>query len=332
MTNHITLESPLDMHVHLRQDGMLKLVAPHTAQHFSAAVVMPNLVPPVDSLNAIHTYRSDILEAVDRSVFQPLMMLFFRPFTEAELIAAKPHIFGVKLYPQGATTNSEAGVRELKEAEPTLEIMQELGIPLMVHGETNGFVLDREKEFLTTYAYLAERFPRLKIVMEHITTREAVQLLDRYENLYATVTLHHLKLSLDDLIGGMLEPHHFCKPIVKRPEDRDALVELAVNAHPKLMFGSDSAPHPQLKKECIGGAAGIYTAPICLPLLAELFDCHGALHNLQAFVSGNAQKIHGFEAPKKLIRLESRPMLVPDVYDSVIPLFAGETIAWSVVQ
>tara|TARA_B110000008_G_C16973500_1_gene564871 strand:+ start:113 stop:1111 length:999 start_codon:yes stop_codon:yes gene_type:complete len=332
MMNHITLESPLDMHVHLRQDGMLKLVAPHTAQHFSAAVVMPNLVPPVDNLNEIHAYRSAILEAVDCSVFQPLMMLFFRPFTEAELIAAKPHIFGVKLYPQGATTNSEAGVRELKEAEPTLEIMQELGIPLMVHGETNGFVLDREKEFLTTYAYMAERFPRLKIVMEHITTREAVQLLDRYENLYATVTLHHLKLSLDDLIGGMLEPHHFCKPIVKRPEDRDALVELAVNAHPKLMFGSDSAPHPQLKKECIGGAAGIYTAPICLPLLAELFDCHGALHNLQAFVSGNAQKIHGFEAPKKLIRLERRPMSVPDVYDSVIPLFASETIAWSVVQ
>ena len=332
MIHHISLESPLDMHVHLRQDGMLKLVAPHTAQHFSAAVVMPNLMPPVDNLNAIHAYRSAILETANCPVFQPLMMLFFRPFTEAELVAAKPHIFGVKLYPQGATTNSEAGVKELTEAEPTLEIMQDLGIPLMVHGETNGFVLDREKEFLTTYAHLAERFPRLKIVMEHITTRDAVQLLDRYEHLYATVTLHHLKLSLDDLIGGMLEPHHFCKPIVKRPEDRDALVELAVNAHPKLMFGSDSAPHPQLKKECIGGAAGIYTAPICLPLLAELFDCHGALHNLQAFVSSNAQKIHGFEAPKKVVRLERRPMSIPDAYDSVVPLFAGETIAWSVIQ
>lgn len=331
MMNSITLESPLDMHVHLRQDRMLEGVAPHTAQHFSAAVVMPNLIPPVDNLDAIHAYRTAIIEAADCSVFQPLMMLFFRPFTEAELLAAKPHIFGVKLYPQGATTNSEAGVKELKEAEPTLEIMQALGIPLMVHGETNGFVLDREKEFLTTYAYLAERFPQLKIVMEHITTREAVQLLDRYEHLYATVTLHHLKLSLDDLIGGMLEPHHFCKPIVKRPEDRDALVELAINAHPKLMFGSDSAPHLQSNKECIGGAAGIYTAPICLPLLADLFDGHGALHNLQAFVSGHAQRIHSFKAPKKVLRLERRPMTVPDSYDSVIPLFAGQTIPWSVV-
>ena len=169
----------------------------------------------------------------------------------------------------------------------------------MVHGETNGFVLDREKEFLTTYAYASERFPQLKIVMEHITTREAVQLLDRYEHLYATVTLHHLKLSLDDLIGGLLEPHHFCKPIVKRPEDRDALVELAINAHPKLMFGSDSAPHLQSNKECIGGAAGIFTAPICLPLLADLFDKHGALHNLQAFVSGHAQRIAALKPQKK---------------------------------
>ena len=320
------------MHVHLRQDSMLQFVAPHTARYFSAAVVMPNLVPPVDNLNTLLAYRSAILEAADCSVFKPLMMLFFRSYTEMELRAAQPHIFGVKLYPQGATTNSEAGVSELREAEPTLEIMQDLGIPLMVHGESNGFVLDREKEFLTTYAYLAERFPRLKIVMEHITTREAVHLLDRYEHLYATVTLHHLKLSLDDLIGGMLEPHCFCKPIVKRPEDRDALVELAVNAHPKLMFGSDSAPHLRAKKECVGGAAGIYTAPICLPLLVDLFDRHGALDNLQAFVSGHAQAIHSFQAPKKTIQLERRPMTIPDSYEKVLPLFAGETIPWSVVE
>lgn len=309
---------------------MAELVTPLTAVDFSGAIIMPNLVPPVDNLQRLQQYRDQINAAKGDAVFEPLMMLFFRNYSEAELRAAREHIFGIKLYPAGATTNSEAGVKELAAAEGTLALMEELGIPLMVHGETHGFVMDREKEFLASYAHLAEKFPRLKITMEHITTRDAVQLLDQYENLHATVTLHHLVITLDDVAGGLLNPHLFCKPIAKRPEDREALLAAALKAHPKLMFGSDSAPHPISKKECCGCAAGLFTAPVCLPTLVELFEQHGALDQLQAFVSGNAQRIHNFTPPVKTITLSKTGMSVPAAYGDVVPYRAGETLPWAV--
>lgn len=309
---------------------MAELVTPLTAADFSGAIIMPNLVPPVDNLPRLLQYRDQINAAKGDAVFEPLMMLFFRDYSEAELRAAREHIFGIKLYPAGATTNSEAGVKELAAAEGTLALMEQLGIPLMVHGETHGFVMDREKEFLASYAHLAEKFPRLKITMEHITTRDAVQLLDQYENLHATVTLHHLVITLDDVAGGLLNPHLFCKPIAKRPEDREALLAAALRAHPKLMFGSDSAPHPISKKECCGCAAGLFTAPVCLPTLVELFEQHGALDQLQAFVSGNAQRIHNFTAPAKTITLSKTGMSVPAAYGEVVPYRAGETLPWAV--
>ena len=293
---------------------------------------MPNLVPPVDNLERLQVYRDQINVAKGDTVFDPLMMLFFRNYSAAELTAAREHIFGIKLYPAGATTNSEAGVKELSAAEGTFKLMEEMGIPLMIHGETHGFVMDREKEFLASYEYLAQKFPKLKITMEHITTRDAVELLDRYENLYATVTLHHLIITLDDVAGGMLQPHLFCKPIAKRPEDREALLAAALQAHPKLMFGSDSAPHPISKKECCGCAAGLFTAPVCLPTLVELFEEHGALDNLQAFVSSNAQRIHGFTPLSKTVKLEKVGMLVPESYGDVVPYRAGETIPWAVTS
>jgi dihydroorotase len=266
------------------------------------------------------------------TTFDPLMMLFFRNYSEAELAAAREHIFGIKLYPAGATTNSEAGVKELSAVEGTFKLMEEMGIPLMIHGETHGFVMDREKEFLASYEYLAQKFPKLKITMEHITTRDAVEMLDRYENLHATVTLHHLIITLNDVAGGMLQPHLFCKPIAKRPEDREALLAAALQAHPKLMFGSDSAPHPISKKECCGCAAGLFTAPVCLPTLVELFEEHGTLDNLQAFVSGNAQRIHNFTPLSKTVKLEKVGMLVPERYGEVVPYRAGETIPWAVTS
>ncbi len=167
-------------------------------------------------------------------------------------------------------------------------MMSTLGIPLCVHGETDGFVMDREAEFMSIYELLAKNFPKLKIIMEHITTKAAVDMLDKYENLYATITVHHLIITLDDVAGGMLKPHLFCKPIAKRPEDREALLKVALEAHPKVMFGSDSAPHPQHKKESCGCAAGVFTAPIALQLLCDVFEKHGKLENLQAFVSDNA--------------------------------------------
>ena len=326
----IYLDSPLDMHVHLREGDILNVVTPLTAEHFSSAIIMPNLVPPVDNLERLRQYRTAIELAKREFVFDPLMMLFFRKYSEPELSAARDHIFGIKLYPAGATTNSEAGVRELSAVEGTFKLMEEMGIPLMVHGETHGFVMEREKEFLASYEYLAQTFPNLKITMEHITTRDAVALLDRYENLYATVTLHHLIITLDDVVGGLMNPHLFCKPIAKRPEDREALLKAALEAHPKLMFGSDSAPHPVSKKECCGCAAGLFTAPVCLPTLVELFEEHSALDNLQAFVSNNAQRIHGFKPPSKRVKLEKTGMSVPQKYGDIVPYRAGEQIPWSV--
>ena len=327
----ISIESPIDMHLHLREGAMMERVTPLSAAHFAAAIIMPNLVPPVDNLERLLQYRSAIDAAKGEHTFDPLMMLFFRNYSEAELAVAREHIFGIKLYPAGATTNSEAGVKALDEVEGTFALMEEMGIPLMIHGETHGFVMDREREFLASYEHLASKFPKLKITMEHITTRDAVQLLDRYENLYATVTLHHLLITLNDVAGGLLKPHLFCKPIAKRPEDREALLEAALKAHPKLMFGSDSAPHPVSKKECCGCAAGLFTAPVCLPTLAELFEKHGALENLQAFVSGNAQIIHGYKPPSKTIRLTKTGSEVPERYGDVVPYRAGETLPWSVV-
>lgn len=328
----ITLRSPLDMHLHFRQDDMLRLVAPLTSGHFAGGVIMPNLLPPVNSVERLLWYTEEVRAAAAPHAFEPYMTLFFRDYTEAELAAAKPHIIGIKLYPAGATTNSEAGVQEIGKMDHVFAMMQEQDIPLLVHGETHGFVMDREREFCAVYRHLAERFPRLRITMEHITTADAVTLLDRYENLHATVTLHHLIITLDDVVGGLMNPHLFCKPIAKRPEDRDALLKAALEAHPKLMFGSDSAPHPIDKKECPGCAAGVFTAPIILPLLGELFERHHALDRLQAFVSDNAQRIYRIQPPERSIRLTNEPMTIPERYGPVVPMWAGRTIPWSVVQ
>eukprot|EP00112_Aurelia_sp_Birch-Aquarium-sp1_P003709 Seg14167.2 transcript_id=Seg14167.2/GoldUCD/mRNA.D3Y31 product=Dihydroorotase protein_id=Seg14167.2/GoldUCD/D3Y31 len=211
-----------------------------------------------------------------------------------------------------------------------------MGIPLLVHGETHGFVMDREKEFLASYEYLAQKFPKLQITMEHITTADAVELLGRFENLRATVTLQHLIITLDDVAGGMLNPHLFCKPIAKRPEDREALLNAALEAHPSLMFGSDSAPHPLEKKECCGCAAGVFTAPLAVARLAQLFDAHGKLDNLQNFISGNAQRLYGVKPPEKKVVVRNEPFEVPEAYTGygqhVVPMHAGETLEWNVAE
>jgi dihydroorotase len=199
-----------------------------------------------------------------------------------------------------------------------------------VHGETNGFVMDREAEFVSIYERLATAFPKLTIIMEHITTKESVAVLDRFENLYATITVHHLLITLDDVAGGMLQPHLFCKPIAKRPEDRDALLRVALSAHPKVMFGSDSAPHPRHAKEACGCAAGVFTAPIALQLLAELFEKQDALDKLQAFVSDNAQKIYNINVPSKTVTLEKKSFTVPAEYNGVVPMYAGEKLTYSI--
>ncbi|MEN9933659.1 MAG: hypothetical protein RLZZ387_238 [Chloroflexota bacterium] len=328
----LELDSPLDMHLHLRDGEMLSLVAPLSAETFAGAVVMPNLVPPVDSIERLEAYRGRVLAACAGHTFEPFMTLFFRSYSDEELAAAKGRIIGIKLYPAGVTTNSAGGVRNLDDALPTVAAMERLGIPLLVHGESHGFVMDREAEFLGVYERLARGFPRLTIVMEHITTGAAVELLDRYPNLHATVTLHHLLITLDDVAGELLRPHLFCKPVAKRPEDRDALLAAALAAHPKLMFGSDSAPHPRHAKEAAGCAAGVFTAPVALPILAELFEQHGALDRLQAFVSGNARRIYGVTPPAKTVVLERAPLTVPERYGDVTPFRAGQEVTWRVAE
>lgn len=328
----LSLMMPLDMHLHLRDEDMLKIVAPLTSYSFSGAIVMPNLVPPVTTIEAVKAYRHRIKMAIEGDDFEPYMTLFYQHYSREFLESARDHITAVKIYPSGATTNSEGGVVnfDIEPMRETLEAMSDLGIVLCVHGETMGFVMDREAEFMSVYEMLAVNFPKLKIIMEHITTREAVETLDKYENLYATITVHHLMITLDDVAGGMLRPHLFCKPIAKRPHDRDALLKIALAAHPKVMFGSDSAPHPKHKKESCGCGAGVFTAPIALQLLCEIFEEHNALENLQAFVSDNAQRIYGVCPEYKEVVLVKRDFTVPQMYGEVVPMRAGEILKWSI--
>ena len=338
-----TLLMPLDMHLHLRDGVMLETVAPLTSYTFSGALVMPNLVPPLTCKKDVIAYKKRIMNALGRvddveedlmmdDYFEPFMTLFYQNYDAKFLKDVQEEITAIKLYPAGITTNSEGGVSsfDIEEMRPTLSTMSELGIPLCVHGESDGFVMDREAEFMTVYELLASNFPDLKIIMEHITTKAAVEMLDKYKNLYATITLHHLLITLDDVAGGMMQPHLFCKPIAKRPEDREALLHVALSAHPKVMFGSDSAPHPQHKKEACGCAAGVFTAPIALQVLCELFDKHGKIDNLQAFISDNAQGIYGICPEFKEVGLVEDPFVVPEKYGEVVPMYAGETIGWSI--
>ena len=331
------LNEPLDMHLHLRDGDMLSLVGPLTSETFSGALVMPNLVPPITTKEALLSYKQRINNVCKDDKFEPFVTLFFKnDYTYEFLEDIKNDIIAIKLYPAGITTNSETGVSsmDVEVLRPTLESMSKLGIPLCVHGETNGFVMDREKEFMPIYESLAVAFPNLKIIMEHITTKDAIELLDKYDNLHATVTLHHLLITLDDVAGGMLQPHLFCKPIAKRPEDRTALLNAALGAHPKLMFGSDSAPHPKEKKESCGCAAGVFTSPIALQVLVQLFEKHNCLDNLNKFLSLNAQKVYNLKPLKKTIKLVKKDFVVPSAYEykneSVVPMYWGEKLSWSI--
>jgi len=334
----ITLTSPFDMHLHLRDNDMLELVAPLTSKTFAGAIVMPNLVPCVDTKEAVIAYKNRINDAVDKEHnFTPFMTLFFKPYTKEFLEDVKDEISAIKLYPAGITTNSEGGVQTIdtEALAPTLNAMAELNIPLCVHGETNGFVMDREKEFMSVYEALATAFPKLTIIMEHITTKEAVDMLDKFENLYATITLHHLIITLDDVAGGMLQPHLFCKPIAKRPVDRDALLNVALEGHPKVMFGSDSAPHPKHAKEACGCAAGVFTSPIAIQVLVDLFEKNGKLDNLQKFLSDNACKIYNMEPSSKTVTLVKENFEVPAFYEfkneQVVPMYAKEILPWKLL-
>lgn len=330
--NLLHISSPLDMHLHVRQDDMLRQVVPYTAQQFVGAVCMPNTLPPVDSGDRLDAYVDAIREAAAPLSFDPYVPLFFRAdYTEKDLGPIRDRLFGLKLYPAGATTNSDEGVKEIQGIEPVLALMEEMDLPLLVHGETGGFCMDREREFVAVYDHIATKFPNLRLIMEHISTVEAAAFLDKHENVFATITPHHMLYTLDEVIGGSLNPFMFCKPIIKTPADRDALQELVLSAHPKVMFGSDSAPHSEVAKRT-EGSAGCFTAPVLLSCLAEFFEKHDALDKMQAFVSDHAQRIYRLTPPARQVTLVKESWAVPKRYGSIVPFNADETMAWKVQE
>jgi dihydroorotase len=319
------INRPIDMHLHIRQGDMLKKVLPETTSQFAGAVIMPNTIPPVTTLESVLKYKEEI-KAVSGENFTPLMDVFLQSFSEEEVRALKPHIFAMKFYPDGITTNSESGINSIEDIYPTLELLAKYNIPLSIHGETNGSMLNREREFAPTYEKLARDLPNLTIMMEHISTKELAELATKYDNLKATVTLHHLLLTLDDLCGGALNVHYFCKPTVKLATDRDALQELVKSGHKNVMFGSDSAPHPLKNK--FKGAAGIFSAPVILPALAEFFE--GDESKLQRFISDNAINNFNLNVVDKSVELVEEEWVAPRIVGEVVPMFAGKRFNWRV--
>lgn len=339
--DQIVLESPLDMHVHFRQGDMLKWVVPQTAVTFAGALVMPNTDPPINGKDRLFDYKIQVQEAAGGYAFEPYFTTYFQTnYGRKWLEDMKPYMLAIKFYPKGMTTNSQHGVEQDDPGvERVLADMEELGIPLCVHGEARGFCLRREDLFLDTYIKWAEKFPKLKIIMEHITTANAALLLGQVKNLYATITVHHMLCDLDALAGDLLDPHMFCKPILKCPEDREMLWSMAVKSNSnegKVMLGTDSAPHTQGKKECACGCAGVFTAPFALQLLAEEYSSYwkadpiSGWKRFNAFAGGNARAIYGINPPKKTVTLERRPFTIPQQYEDVVPMWAGKTIPWSV--
>lgn len=331
----LTLRKPDDFHLHLRQGEMLKNVLPHTVAQCARAIIMPNLTPPVLTAEDLKKYRQEIESALTGKAFTPLMTFKIVSSTTPEMVK-ELKIAGAsagKMYPEGVTTNSEDGVSDFPALYPVFAEMEKQGLVLCLHGEMPGeFCLDRESAFLDVLKDIADHFPTLKIVLEHITTADAVDAVESLpEQVAATITVHHLALTLDDVIGDKIQPHHFCKPIAKRPEDRQALLLAATGGSSKYFLGTDSAPHLKENKECAEGCAGVYTAPVMLPILAELFEETGALDMLENFTSRYGAEFYGLPLNEEKVQLTKKSWKVPDQYEGVVPFRAGEMLNWSVV-
>lgn len=337
----LTLTRPDDWHLHLRDGAALRDVVPHTARQFARAIVMPNLKPPVTTVAEALKYRERVLAALPgEAEFEPLMTLYLTDATdpdEIRRVAEEPGIVALKLYPAGATTHSDSGVKSLDGIYPVLEAMERHDVPLLVHGEVTDAdidIFDREKVFIDRHlARIAETFPALRIVLEHVTTREGVQFVsDGHSRIGATLTAHHLLYNRNALLVGGVRPHFFCLPILKREIHRLALLEAATSGNPKFFLGTDSAPHPQSQKESACGCAGCYTAHAALELYAEAFENAGALDRLEAFASFNGPDFYGLPRNKGTVVLEKKAWRVPESLDfggeKLVPLRAGEPMAW----
>jgi len=341
----ITITRPDDWHLHLRDDAALAAVLPDTARRFGRAIVMPNLRPPVTTVALAAEYRARILAALPAGLkFEPLMTLYLTDNTspdEIDRAKASGFVHAVKLYPAGATTNSDAGVTAIDKVYPVLERMERVGLPLLVHGEVTHAdvdVFDRERVFIDrVFAPVTARFPGLRTVFEHITTADAARFVSEAgDNIAATITAHHLLMNRNAIFAGGIRPHHYCLPVLKRETHRQALVAAATSGSKKFFLGTDSAPHAKSAKEAACGCAGCYTANAGIELYAEAFDLAGALDKLEAFASFNGPDWYGLPRNADTITLAKEAWVVPAQLDylngdPLVPLRAGETIAWKLV-
>jgi dihydroorotase len=339
----LTITRPDDWHLHVRDGEQLQAVLPHTARQFARAIMMPNLKPPVVTTDQALAYRARILAALPatlQSGFEPLMTLYLTDNTlPTEIIRAKASgaIHGVKLYPAGATTHSDAGVTDIAKCYAALEAMEQNNLPLLVHGEVTDpdvDVFDREKVFIDRIlAPLTQRFPNLRIVFEHVTTRDAVTFVkEASSRVAATITAHHLLFNRNAIFQGGIRPHYFCLPVLKREIHRQALLEAAIGSNPKFFLGTDSAPHSQINKENACGCAGIFTAHAAMGLYATVFEQAGALEKLEAFASFYGADFYRLPRNSGTITLKKEHWTVPEYFEcageKLIPLYAGNRLTW----
>ena len=338
----LTITRPDDWHLHLRDGAALEAVLPDTARRFARAIVMPNLKPPVTTVALAAAYRDRILAALPAGMkFVPLMTLYLTDnmaATEIDAVKASGFVHAIKLYPAGATTNSDAGVSDLKKCAATLARMEKLGVPLLVHGEVTDpavDIFDREAVFIDTVLTPVLRdFPALKVVLEHVTTKDGIDFIKGSGfNVAGTLTAHHLLLNRNAIFAGGIRPHHYCLPVLKRESHRQALVAAAISGDPKFFLGTDSAPHAQNTKEAACGCAGCYTAHAGIELYAEAFEAAGALDRLEGFASHFGADWYGLPRNPDKITLRCEAFGVPASMDyagadRLVPLRAGESVAW----
>ncbi len=337
----ISIIKPDDWHLHLREGQILETALPATVNSFCRAIVMPNLIPPVTNVESAMSYRQDILNVCpDGEAFEPLMVLYLTDHTtpaDVKAAAESPYIHAYKLYPAGATTNSASGVTSLPDLMPTLEAMAEYQLPLLVHGEVTDpavDVFDREEMFIEhVLSPLLDALPELKVVFEHLTTRQGVEfVLDAGGNVAATLTAHHLLLNRNAMFNKGLRPHHYCLPVLKREEHRQALVAAAISGNHKFFLGTDSAPHDRSLKESACGCAGIYSSPVALELYAQIFEENNALEKLEGFASLYGPEFYGLAVNQETVTLKKEDWKVPVEItagtEKIVPLCAGETLRW----